>query len=122
MSSAMTSTKPAMTQMSQSSMDLSPFAAARALYRSRALRRNHLRIHARPAQSPEKPRVLDLDAMILDHLQPGGLRAAPRFGVAHAELHPQDFRADRDRLLGERRDLLALAEAVDHVHGLRDPP
>src|ERR1700674_1968978 len=107
--------KPATTQMSQSSIEVSLYVIRKS---RRAFGRDHPGVHAGPSQSAEKPAMLDLHAMVLDHLQSGGLGAAPRVRIAHAQLHPQHLRADRARVLGERGDLLALAEAIDDVHGL----
>ena len=53
-------------------------------------------------------------------LEPGGLGLARAACVLHAQLHPEHLRADGDGVLGDRRDLLALAEAVDDVHLVRD--
>src|SRR5512142_447511 len=99
----MARTNPAMTQMSHSSMSSLPFASS-----GGALRRDHLGVHARPAEAAEEAAVLDLHAAVLDHLQPGRLGLAPRIPVLDAELHPQHLRPDRDRVVRDGGDLRAL--------------
>src|SRR5258706_16237156 len=105
MSSRIPSTKPAMTHHNQVSMTV-------LLDGPRTFIADHLRIDARPAQSAEEAPVLDLHAMVLDDFQPRGLGLATRLAVLHAQLHPKHPRADGDRLIRERGNLGALAEAV----------
>src|SRR3954470_10963808 len=115
MSSAMTSTKPAMSHSSHSST-FPPYGALS----DGALRRNHLRVDAGPAEPAEEAAVLDLHAAVLDHFQPRVFGLAARVGVLHAQLHPQHLRTDRDRVIGQPGNLAAPAEAIDDIDGFRD--
>src|SRR5258708_4190325 len=86
----------------------------------RPLRRDDFGVHAAPVQAAEEPPVLDLDAAIHHRLEPRSFGLFRRFGVLHAQLLPQHFRADRDRVLGDRHDVFGFPEAVDDVHLDRD--
>src|SRR6266849_4994359 len=103
----MTRAKPATTQISHSSMS-SPLLCG-------AFRGDHLRVDAGPAEPAEETPMLDLHAMVLDDFEPRGLGAPACLGIHDPELHPQHLRPDRDRILGDGRDLGAFAEAIDDV-------
>src|SRR5690349_4712253 len=109
--------------MSHSSMISSCYRDRRvSLLAARAFGRDDLRVHPRPAQPAEETAVLDLHAAVLDHFQPRGLGAGAGGVAVNAQLHPQDLRADGDRVLGDGGDLGRLPEAVHDVHLLRDVP
>ncbi len=77
-------------------------------------------VDAAPRQFAAEPAELDLRAAVHDHFDPGGLGDLRRLVVAHAELHPQDLRADRDRLGDHAWRLGRCAEHVDHVDRVGD--
>ena len=64
-------------------------------------------IDAAPRQFAAEPPELDLRAAVHDHLDARGLRRLRRLVVADAELHPDDLGADRDRVVDDRRRLVA---------------
>src|SRR5438876_918327 len=86
----------------------------------RPLRRDDPGVDPAPVEPAEEPPVLDLHAAIHDRLESRGLGLPRRLGVRHAQLLPQHFRADGDRVLGDRHDLRGLSEAVDDVDLHRD--
>ena len=59
--------------------------------------------------------MLDLDAAVHHDIEPGGQRECGRLVVFDAELHPQTVRADGHSLLGDRRNVAAAPEAIDHL-------
>src|SRR6266705_991229 len=86
----------------------------------RPLGRNHPGVDSAPVQPAEEPPVLDFHAAIHDRLESRAFGLLRRLGVRHAQLLPQHFRADRDRVLGDRHDLFGFSEAIDDVHLHRD--
>jgi len=66
--------------------------------------------------------VLDLHAAVHDRLETGGARSGSGLLVLHAELLPEHLGANGDRVLGDRRHVLRLAEDIDHVYPVRDFP
>ena len=72
-------------------------------------------VDAAPRQFAAQPAELDLRAAVHDDLDAGRLGRGRRLVVADAELHPDDRRADRDRVVDDLRRLADGAEHVDHV-------
>src|SRR5678810_553847 len=107
----MTSTKPATTHSSHSSIFFSPYVCTES--GARAFGADHPGVDPGPAQAAEKTPVLDLHATVLDDFQTGTLGSRARRGVLHAQLHPEHPGAHGDGLLGDGGNLGALAEAVD---------
>ncbi len=77
-------------------------------------------VDAAPGQLPPEPAELDLRAAIHHHLQPGRLGPRASRVVAHAELHPEDARADRDGVVHDGVHVVGGAEDVHHVDRLGD--
>src|SRR5688572_26444136 len=70
------------------------------------------------AKAAEKPRVLDLAAAVHDDLEACVMRDLGRFLADHAELQPEDLRADLDRLT---RDRGCFARGAEDVHDFDRP-
>src|SRR5580693_803902 len=62
---------------------------------------------------PQTPRF-DRRAAVHYHGYPGGARPIRGLRVDDAELHPNDPRAEEDRLVHDAADVLAGAEDIDH--------
>ncbi len=64
-------------------------------------------------------RPFDLRAAVHDHTQPGRAGRRGRRLVDHPELHPDRPRAQADRRIHARSDMLGGAEQIDHVQRCR---
>src|SRR6202030_516692 len=73
-----------------------------------------------PTIAARQPEARDLDrrAAVHHHLDALRLGAGSRGPIDDTELHPDDFGADRDRLIDNRPGGLAAAEHIDHVDRL----
>ena len=61
-------------------------------------------VHPDRVQTPKKSSVLDFHATIHHHFEPGCARAFGGFLVNDAQLHPDDFSADGDRVFDNPRN------------------
>ena len=77
--------------------------------------RDHAGVDAGPVQPTEQARMLDLDAAVHHHVEPGFGGEPCRFHVLHPDLLPEASGADGDRLPGDRQDVFGATEHVDDV-------
>lgn len=59
--------------------------------------------------------MLDLQAAVHHHLQTGGFTVARHLLIDQARLQPQGLRADPDRVVEDRGQMLVAAEDVDEI-------
>src|SRR5215469_11890402 len=71
-----------------------------------------------PARTQPEPRDLDRRAAVHDDLESFRLSAFRRSVVAHSELHPYDFGADRNRRIDHRPRRLGPTKNINHIDRL----
>ena len=81
---------------------------------------NDAAVDAAPRQFSAEPAELDLRAAVHDHFDARGFRRLRRLVVADAQLHPDHFRADRDRALDHAGRFVRGPKHVDHVDPVRN--
>ena len=82
--------------------------------------RNDTGVDPEPAEATKQASVFNFDAAVHHHRQAGLFGCGARFIIFYADLQPQGFGADGDRIGGNGRAVGALAKNVDNINRIRN--